>query len=91
MISELIWEISKNPDLNYEFIDKILAMGGLSSQAEHRVEVYKMLNRDKYRNIDSEKIIIECEKCNKKLRVPHGKLIHVSCPSCKISFVYDGR
>ena len=34
MISDTIWERSKHPELNSEFIDSILAMGGLPSQQE---------------------------------------------------------
>lgn len=39
-----------------------------------------------------EKIIVICEKCHQKLRIPRqGKKLHVTCPACRYEFVYlDG-
>ena len=50
MIFERIWEISKHPDLNYQLIDSILAMGGIRSQAEGRAETDQFLERLKNRS-----------------------------------------
>ncbi|SMO94742.1 Transglutaminase-like superfamily protein [Saccharicrinis carchari] len=39
----------------------------------------------------TEKIIIECPKCSKKVRVPVGKHIKFVCPSCSEELEYDDR
>ncbi len=36
------------------------------------------------------KVVAQCPKCAKKMRVPRGKKVMVSCPSCKEKFPFVG-
>ena len=46
MLSELIWKVTKRSEVN-DFIDRVLIMGGIRSQAEGRAEAYRLLYSDK--------------------------------------------
>lgn len=39
----------------------------------------------------TDKIVIHCPKCSKKVRVPEGKHIKFVCPSCKEDLEFDDR
>ena len=68
--------------------DWFMQVNGNFDTPQRNAELEKQ--RQQY-GTNQEKVIIYCENCGQKLRVPQGKHINVSCPHCRQAFVYDSR
>ena len=52
--------------------------------------IKKMRDERKTSGPTKDRLVISCEKCQKKLRVPKGVgKLKVTCPSCKHSFAHE--